>query len=74
MKHLAHEHPGYALCCLPGVVVVLRVNDECLQDLLQSILNLVLQLIQLAFLDEPGNVVVGMMTLAGFQQTLADPQ
>jgi hypothetical protein len=55
----------WSFCC---------INDECLQDLLQSILNLVLQLIQLAFLDEPGNVVVGMMTLAGFQQTLADPQ
>jgi hypothetical protein len=71
-EHLVQVHLGDAARGVVGVVVVLDVDDEAFEHGLHLDLDLVEQPLQLAGLDELGDVVVGIEALARCIQSLAD--
>ncbi len=71
-KDLVDEHLGHAPRGFARVVVVVGVDHQRMQHLAHPGLDLAAQLLQLAVLDEVGNVVIGKVALAGLLKAVAD--
>jgi hypothetical protein len=72
LEHLIEVHLGHAARGVLGVVVVLGVDDQAVKHALHLDLDLVQQGLQFFRLDELGNVVVGIETLARCDEPLTD--
>ena len=72
IEHLVQVHLGDPARGVAGVVVADGVDHQAVENALHLDLDLVEQFFQLARLDELGDVVIGMETLAGHDQAFAD--
>jgi hypothetical protein len=72
VEHLLDVHLGHAARGVAGVVVVVEVDDHAVEHTLHLLGHLVEQQFELTRLDELGDVVVGVETLARCLDALAD--
>ena len=71
-KDFLHIHFGDSASGVSGVVVVLGVDDEAAENAFHFVGYFVEQFIELARLNEVGNIVVGVKTLTRSLQSFAD--
>jgi hypothetical protein len=72
LEHLVEVHLGHAARRVVGVVVAGGVDDQAVEHALHLDFDFVEQRLQLAGLDELGDVVVGVETLACQGHAFAD--
>ncbi len=72
VEHLFQVHLGHPARGVAGVVIALGVDHHAVEHALHLDGDFVEQLLQLAGLDELGDVVVGMETAASGLDALAD--
>jgi hypothetical protein len=71
-KDFLHVHFGDTPSGVCGVVVMLGVDDEAAENAFHFVGHLVEQFVKFASLNEVGNIVVGVKTLARSLQSFAD--
>src|SRR5690606_36811527 len=72
MEHFVDEHSGDALGGVDSIVVALDIDHQGFQHLAYASLHLGMQCLHFSIFYERGNVVVGMVTVLGCDQSRAD--